>query len=211
MSHLEYNTQKRRLEIPEYGRNIQTMVDYCLGVENKEERTVVAQGIVKVMEQVFPQLKEYDDFEHKLWDHLHIMCDFKLDVDSPYPKPSAEELAEKPAKMPYPQGKIRFGHYGKILQNFIEAAVKMEDGEEKTELCVAIANMMKRFFLQWNQKNLNDEVIEKDFKILTDGRLTFPGLDKLKSANEFKIFDKVAPRRKPHAGGRNQHKGRKKY
>jgi len=208
MNHLEYNTQKKRLAIPEYGRNIQSMVDYCLSVENREERNIVAHGIVKVMEQVFPQLKEYGDFEHKLWDHLHIMCDFQLDVDSPYPKPNPEELAEPPEKMPYNQRRIRFGHYGKTIPDFMEAAIAMEPGEEKDELVIVIANLMKRFYLQFNQVNLNDEVIEKDFNQLAEGRLTFPGLDKLKAFNEFKQ-DKGQQKRRPGGASRGHHKRRK--
>ena len=135
MSHcLEYNSQRNYLSIPEYGRHIQKMVAYCTELADKDERNKVAHAIVDVMGALFPYLRDVEDYKHKLWDHLFIMSDFKLEVDSPYPKPSPDQFIEKPNKVPYPKGNIKYGHYGKIVQDLIKKAGSMEPGEERQAL-----------------------------------------------------------------------------
>ncbi len=157
--------------IPEYGRNVQKMIDFACTMEDREERNKIANAIISVMGQLNPQLRDITDFNHKLWAHLFIMSEFKLDVDSPYPKPSPESFTSKPNKVPYPSNDIRFGHYGKTVERLIEAACQYEEGEEKQCLVGRIANLMKRSNLQWNSDSVKDETIVKDLKLLSKGKL----------------------------------------
>ena len=133
---MDYNTTRSSLVIPEYGRNIHKMIAYAISVADREERNHVARSIVKVMGQVKPQFKEADDFIQSLWDHMIIISDFKLDVDSPYPYPDREELVKPPNKVAYPQNRIRFRHYGKSIESFIAKASKMEEGPTNGTTCI---------------------------------------------------------------------------
>ena len=167
----DYNTRRPQMIIPEYGRNIQKMVEHAITVEPREERNKVAQSIINVMGQLNPHLRDIVDFKHKLWDHLFIISDFKLDVDSPYPIPDKETIFKKPEPLAYPQNKIKFKHYGKSVENFIAEAIKMKDSEEKTELIRAIANLMKKSYLTWNRESVDDDLIFSDLKLLSKGQL----------------------------------------
>lgn len=157
--------------IPEYGRNVQKMIDFACTIEDREERNKIANAIISVMGQLNPQLRDITDFTHKLWAHLFIMSDFLLDVDSPYPKPSPESFRSKPDNVPYPSNDIRFGHYGKTVERLVEAACAYEEGEEKQYLVGRIANLMKRSNLQWNSADVKDETILKDLDRLSKGAL----------------------------------------
>lgn len=168
---MDYNTQRNRLQIPEYGRNIQKLVEYALSVEDKDQRTRVAYFIVNIMAQMNPSVKESGDYRHKLWDHLHIISDFKLDVDSPFEAPSPEKLTQRPERLPYGSQRIRFRHYGKNLNAMIDKAVEFEDGEEKKALIQIIANHMKKSYLTWNRDSVNDELILKHLEVLSDEQL----------------------------------------
>src|SRR3989344_2630863 len=141
---MDYNTQLPRMIIPEYGRNIQNMINHCVTIEDREERNRCAKAIIQVMGQLNPHLRDIADFTHKLWDHLFIISDFKLDVDSPYPLPSPEKLDTKPELVAYPHGKIKYKHYGKIIEDIIVKAKAYPEGPEKEELKRTIANSMKK-------------------------------------------------------------------
>lgn len=169
---LDYNTSREKMIIPEYGRNVQNMINHCVSIADKEERNKCAQAIIKVMGQLKPQLRDIEDFTHKLWAHLFIMADFKLDVDSPYPIPSKESLNSKPDKVPYPHKKIKYGHYGKVLEEMIAAAVKYPEGDEKNYLTIRIANLLKTSYLLWNRDTVNDNTIVKQLEELSEGKLT---------------------------------------
>lgn len=171
MIDLEYNSTRPDLSLPEYGRNVQKMINFCMTVEDKEERNKVAQAIIKVMGQLNPHLRDVDDYAHKLWDHIYIMSDFKLDVESPYPIPKKETFQEKPKSIPYPSGKPKYGHYGKAVQGLIKKASEIEDLEERKYLVNLIANLMKRFYLTWNRDSVRDEVILGHIEELSDGKL----------------------------------------
>ena len=136
---MEYNTTVPKIIVPEYGRNIQKMIDFACTVQDREERNKVARSIVKVMGQVNSQYKDSEDFIQKLWDHLIIISDFKLDIDSPFPIPQKEQLQEKPKKLSYPSQRIKYRHYGHSIQQFISKAAEMEDGEEKDSFTYYIA------------------------------------------------------------------------
>ena len=144
---LNYNTQRPLLHIPEYGRHVQQMVDYCLTIAEREERNKVANSIITVMGALAPQLRDMEDFKQKLWTHLFVISNFQLDVDSPYPKPTPEAYKERPNRVEYPKKNIRYGHYGKTIESLVKKGVEMEEGEEKTAFILAIANLMKRSYL----------------------------------------------------------------
>ena len=171
MTDLEYNSTRPDLSLPEYGRNVQKMVNFCKTVEDREERNKVAIAIINLMGQLNPHLRDVEDYTHKLWDHLYIMADFDLDVDSPYPVPARETFQEKPERIPYPSGRPKYGHYGKAVQELIKKASEIEDPEEKKYLVNLIANLMKRFYLTWNRDSVRDEVILAHIEELSDGRI----------------------------------------
>lgn len=182
---MEYNTTRKDMIIPEYGRNVQKMVDFALTVEDREERNQVAQAIITIMGQLNPHLRDVEDFTHKLWAHLFIMSDFKLDVDSPYPVPSKESFLEKPEIMPYPQNDIKIRHYGFNIQQFIDTAISMEDGDKKDALVMMIANMMKRTSLTYNNKgSVNNDAIAAHLNKISKGKLTLKNPDDLIATND---------------------------
>jgi hypothetical protein len=169
-----YTSLRPDLIIPEYGRNIHNMVDYAKTVADREERNRIAHAIISVMGQLFPHLRDIDDFKHKLWDHLHIMARFELDVDSPYPKPSPETFQSKPDRVAYPKGEPRFGHYGKTVERLIAKARQTENPEEKAEFTAAIANLMKRHFVMYNHATVEDKTIRQQLTMLSEGELQLP-------------------------------------
>lgn len=156
---MEYNTSRGRMILPEYGRNIQKMVDHATAIVDKEERNNAAMAIVDVMGQLNPHLRDVTDFKHKLWDHLFIISDFKIDVESPYPKPTPETLVVKPQHLRYPSNHIKLKHYGKTVELMIEKAKEMEEGSAKDAAVAAIANFMKMSYLNHNLDSVGDEQI----------------------------------------------------
>ena len=168
---MEYNSQRSKLIVPEYGRNVQKMAEHLLTVEESEKRNRMATALVQVMGQLHPEIKDTPDARQKLWDHLHIITDFQLDVDSPFPKPSRELLEKKPNPMPYAQGNIPFRHYGKHIIKIIEAVAEMEDSTEKENLTKAIGNHLKKSYLTWNRDSVTDEIIADHLTRLSKDKL----------------------------------------
>jgi len=169
---LTYNSSRPDIIIAEYGRGIHLMVEHCASIADREERNRCARAIISTMGNLFPQLRDVEDYRHKLWDHLHVMSNFQLDVDSPYPVPSQESLAAKPRPVPYPKGNIKYGHYGKTVELIIEEVAAIEDDEKRRQASIGVANLMKRSYVVWNQNSVKDEVIANDLKKLSNGRLT---------------------------------------
>ena len=167
---MEYNTQQRKLPLPEYGRSVQNMVDHALTIEDREERQRCANTIVNIMGGMFPQLRDMEDFRHKLWDHLAIMSDFKLDIDYPYEVVTEEDLNTSPDKLNYSRATMRYRHYGKLLEKMIVIAADMEDGEKKDFLIVQLTTQMKKSYSQWN-KDVDDEKIIADLFELSGGKI----------------------------------------
>ena len=159
IENLEYNTVREDLIIPEYGRHIQKMINYASTRETKEERNKLANAIISVMGNLQPHLRDVADFQHKLWDQLFIMSDFKLDADSPFEKPSKEILNAKPEPLSYPQNFPKYRFYGNNIKIMIDEAVKWDSGEMKDALLFTIANHMKKCFLNWNKDSVKDQVI----------------------------------------------------
>ncbi len=168
---MEYNTQQRRLPLPEYGRSVQNMVDHALTIEDREQRQICANTIVKIMRGMFPQLKDTAEVNQRLWDHLAIMSDFKLDIDYPVEIVRKESLDVKPEKVPYPQSKLKYRHYGRFVQDMIDVAVKYEEGEEKRQLVNLIANQMRKDYLAWNKDSMDNQKIVEDLFELSEGKI----------------------------------------
>ncbi len=168
---MKYNTEEKRLALPEYGRNIQNMVDYCVTIEDREERKRCANTIINVMGNLFPHLRDVNDFKHILWDHLAIMSDFKLDIDYPYEIVKKENLNKRPPRIPYNNTRFRYRHYGKTLELMIKEATMYPEGPEKDQLIKLLATQMKKSFLTWNKETVDDRKIFKDLDELSDGKI----------------------------------------
>ncbi|PCI96764.1 MAG: methionyl-tRNA formyltransferase [Flavobacteriales bacterium] len=200
----DYNTNRPEMVIPEYGRNIQKMVEHAISIENREERNIIAGAIISVMGQLNPHLRDIADFKHKLWDHLFIISDFKLDVDSPYPLPDKTVLFEKPKAMAYPETENRFKHYGKSVKNLIDAAVAIEDKDEQKALTGVILNLMKKTYLTFNQDSVDDNQIVTDLKIISKDQLSSPEGFQMISTNEV-----LAMTKKKNTHSNKNHKNHK--
>ena len=169
---MEYNTQLKKMILPEYGRNVQSMVDHALTIEDRAERTRCAQSIISIMGNLFPHLRDVEDFKHKLWDHLAIMSDFKLDIDYPYEIIRKENLYTRPEKVPYSLPRIRYRHYGKYLEEMLAKAENIEDPTQRRQLLALLANHMKRSHLSIAKEGNEgeDEKIIKDILEYTGNR-----------------------------------------
>jgi hypothetical protein len=183
---MEYNTQLPHLQIPEYGRNIQVMIEHCVTIEDRDERNKCAKAIIQIMGQLNPHLRDIADYTHKLWDHLFLISKFKLDVDSPYPRPTPETFTTKPKNVSYPASKIRYKHYGKTIERIIDVAKTYDEGPEKKELTRLIANHLKKSYVNWNKDSVTDDVIFKQFKEMTNNELVIDEAMALTHANELK-------------------------
>ena len=186
----DYNTRRPQMIIPEYGRNIQKMVAHAKTLKDKEERNKIANAIISVMGQLNPHLRDIADFKHKLWDHLFIISNFELDVDSPYPIPDKETIFEKPEKMDYPTKKIKFKHYGKSVEDLINVAITFEEGDEKKALIETIVNLMKKSYLTFNRDSVDDDLIIADLKTLSNNQLNINDSFSLVSTNEVLAMSK---------------------
>ena len=179
---MEYNTSKTHLEMPEYGRIIQQLVERCKELENREERNEMAVAIVDFMGQRNPQLRDESNYKHKLWDHLFILSKYDLDVDSPYHIPTPEEMQVKPKRMEYPKLQGDFKFYGKSILQLIDKAIELEAGDEKDALIQVIANNMKKSYNVYNKEHVQDEVIFRHLKDLSENRLDLTVLDSLEKS-----------------------------
>ena len=193
----DYNTSRKKLILPEYGRNVQKMVEHTMGIEDREERNKAARTLIAIMGNLNPHLRDQGDYKHKLWDHLAIMSDFKLDIDSPYEKPLPEKLAEKPKAVSYSQERIRYKHYGKYIEMMVQKAVELEEGEEKEFLIRLLANHMKKAYLTWNRENVSDEQIFSDLKELSKGKITLQTEDFKLSETKDILFKSRSKKRNP--------------
>lgn len=203
----DYNTNRERLILPEYGRNVQKLVKHISTIENREERNRYAQALIGVMGNLNPHLRDINDFKHKLWDHLAIISDFKCDYDSPYPIPTEDIITEKPKKVAYGTTNPRYKHYGKNIEYLVDKACKMEEGSDKQEFTLILANMMKRFYYVWNKETIADEVIINDLLELSKNKLSIARDTKL---DEIKVQVQHRPhtqQKKQNNYGRNHHQG----
>jgi Domain of unknown function (DUF4290) len=181
----DYNTQRKKMKLPEYGRSIHKMVDHIMQIENREERILAVKGVIDVMGMMYPYLRDINEFKHKLWDHIAIMSDFKLDIDYPYDPPKPETFIEKPKLVPYGQKEIKFRHYGKIMENYIAATAQLDDENPAKAVNIELlANQMKKTYLVWNKDAVEDSKILNDLTYLSHGSLK-PNPDlRLQEVNE---------------------------
>ena len=201
---LEYNTSRNKLVISEYGRHIQKLVEHAIEIKDKKDRQRFVEGIINIMGDLNPHLRDVADFKHKLWDHLYVISDFKLDVDSPYEKPVIEKLFEKPEPLDYPNSKIKYNHYGKVIEKMILEAIKMEDKDLKNKLVIAIANQMKKSYVNWNLDFVEDDVIFNHLKKLSNNKLEIQeGIELSKFAPNVKQ-NSSSKKKKKNNRGRNQ-------
>ncbi len=205
----DYNTTRSELILAEYGRNVQNMVKYICELPDREERNRYAQAVIDLMGFLNPHLRDVADFKHKLWDHLHIISDYKIDVDSPYPKPTIEQAQVKPKHIGYPQKKITYKHYGKTVEDLIEKTKAVEDPERRLNMAQGIANFMKMAYVQWNKDSVADETILKNLRELSGGELK---LDENFNLNkvEFKpvVNSRPANNNRGRSNNNNNNKGK---
>ncbi len=168
---MQYNTKRERLTIPEYGRHVQNMINHAISIPTKKEQQECVDSIIAYMGQMNPHLRDVKEFTHKLWDHLHIMSNFSLNVTSPYPKPQIEKLAEKPSSIEYPGKKIKFSYYGGTIPEMIKTAIMLKE-PEKEIMTGMIANQMKKSYILFNESSVDNNIIKLHLKQLSDGALT---------------------------------------
>ena len=168
---MQYNTQQKKMPLPEYGRSIQNMVDYAVTIPDRAERQRCANTIINIMGSMFPHLRDVPDFKHKLWDHLAIMSGFKLDIDYPYEIIRRDKLVTKPECIAYIRRPMKYRHYGHMLENLIKKACDFPEGDEKDNLVALICNHMKKDYVTWNKDTVDNNKIAEDLAELSDGKL----------------------------------------
>jgi len=205
---MEYNTTSERLKLPEYGRNIQRMAEYCKTIADRDQRNSAANEIIAIMGNMFPHLRDVRNFKHKLWDHLAIMTDFELDVDYPYELVKPEDLKKKHVTLPYNSNRIKIRHYGRTTERMIDKAISLPDGDEKNAMVMLIANHMKKQYLTWNKNSVNDDIVKTDIQRLSDGKLSLPEETKLSNYNPTLGGQKNAQKNN-NRGQKNNNRGQK--
>ncbi|EGV43848.1 DUF4290 domain-containing protein [Bizionia argentinensis JUB59] len=220
IDHLEYNSEREHLIIPEYGRHLQKMINYAKTRETKEERNKLANAIISVMGNLQPHLRDVPDFKHKLWDQLFIMSNFELDADSPYGMPSPEALNERPENLPYPQNFPKYRFYGNNIKTMIDVANTWEEGELKDALIFTIANHMKKCFLNWNKDTVEDDVIFEHLRELSGGKINLLNADEdltdatslMRSKTKYgSSSSSSSTNKKSHQKKSNTNRSRKRY
>ncbi|WP_299222832.1 DUF4290 domain-containing protein [uncultured Aquimarina sp.] len=216
INNLEYNTEREKLIIPEYGRHLQKMIDQAVEIEDKEERNKVAKAIIAVMGNLQPHLRDVPDFQHKLWDQLFIISDFKLDVEAPYPILTKEKLEERPEPLEYPQNFPKYRYYGNNIKRMIDVAISWEDGDLKTALTYTIANHMKKCYLNWNKDTVDDKAIFNHLFELSDGKIDLRNSEEDLSSPSDLMRGKKKSYRSGSSGKKNyrsggSNRGKKRY
>ncbi len=204
MTNFDYNTQRKRMNLPEYGRNVQKMVDHIKTIKDPEEKNRAARSVIHIMGNLNPNLRDTADVNHKLWDHLAIIADFELDIESPYPKPEKEKLLARPGRVAYKHGEVKYLHYGRIIEMMIDEATKMDAGEKREYLLMLIANQMKKASITWNRGQVTDDIIGKDLHELSGKKLSLPEGFKLMEAK-----DLLGPKKKKPQQQKQQKRPRK--
>lgn len=200
---MEYNTQREHLTIPEYGRNLQKIVQVAINTDDRDKRTQIAYLIVDIMAQLHAKAKDSPELRHKLWDHLHIMADFQLDVDGAFPPPDREVLTKDPERLNYPKKDMRYSYYGKNIEMIVNKITEKEDIKDRKEISKLIANHLKKAYLTWNRDSVDDNLIKRHLADLSNGSLTLTEEDQL--INTYEVVGK--PRKKQNQ--KKKQKGRK--
>ena len=201
---MRYNTDLKKLIIPEYGRHIHEIIDNLCEIKDPKKRNEQAEITIQIMGNLNPYLRDVNDFKHKLWDHLFIMSDYKLDIESPYPKPKKTELNERPELIKNNQGSVKYPHYGSFIISMIAEVGKMEESDKKKHICIGIANQMKKTYINWNQSNVMDKFIINEINKISEGKINLDSETVLASYNVSKPNHNHVTRKKSYT-----HKGRK--
>lgn len=189
MENKDYNSNRDKLILKEYGRHVQKIVANCVATKDPVHRNKLALEIIELMGQLNPHLRNVEDFKHKLWDHLFIMSDYQLEVQSPYPIKGRAEIEKKPKRLPYPQSRIKYKHYGKNVEALVEKAIHTEDPEKQAGFTQCIGNFMKLVYQNWSKEEVNSETVKNDIRLLSKGELQIgedQDIDSLARANRFK-------------------------
>lgn len=205
---MDYNSNRNKLVLKEYGRHVQKIVEACVEIKDRDKRNIFAKELIELMGQLNPHLRNVEDFRHKLWDHLFIMSDYKLDVDSPYPIKDRAEIEKRPARLHYPQSRIKYKHYGKNVETLVAKAIHTEDPEKQAGFTQCIGNFMKLVYQNWSKENVNDETIKNDLRMLSKGALVISDeqdINSLSRANR----QKKRPEDNMSNNNRNNNKGGK--
>ncbi len=203
---MQYNTLRGKLNIKEYGRHMQKVVEYIIAIEDREKRNQFAKSTIELMGMLFPHLKNVEDFRHKLWDHLFIMSDFKLDVDSPYPTPTPETVVAKPKLLKYPRHKVKFRHYGHNVEVLIDKALAETDAEKKAHFAESIATVMKMTYRNWNNEDVNDDTIKDDLRMMSGNELYLDEDQSIKNMQLRQFHRGVDTNTKRQFGGNNRNR-----
>ena len=210
----DYNTSRQPMQLRELGRNIQKLAQYLTTVEDRETRSRYAEAMIVLMKQVVPAIKDDQESNQRLWDDLHILADFNLEIDAPFPKPDPETLVRKPDKVAYSTNEIRFRHYGKNVEFMIGEAIKLEDEEAKFDAIVHIGKLLKSFHTTWNSEVPDDALLLKNLEILSKGQLTLD-IEKIRAENLFDPLYKDKPKPSNYSnrnkkGSKNQNQNRRR-
>jgi hypothetical protein len=208
---MEYNSQREKLPFPEYGRNLQKMVDKVVKVDDRDKRTRYAHQVVEIMVQLHSTAKDSPELRHKLWDHLHFMSDFKLDIESPFPVPDREVLTKPPRNLSYPKSNMKYNYYGRNIQMIIDKACEMEDGPDKEALTKSIANQLKKSYLIWNRDSVDDSLIAQHLSELSKNRLRISEALQLKHTNEILSQQGAKKKSKPKPQKNQSQRRKGKY
>ena len=206
---LLYNTERVRLCIPEYGRNVQKMVDYLKTIEDRNKRNEQARAIINVMEILNPDVHLQENFEQTLWDHLYVIAGFDLDVDAPYPKPEIETMQQPPRPIPYKGKPIKATHYGRNIESMIDLIAEHEEGEVKVSMIRSLAIYMRQQYLIWNKDTVADETIFQDIERLSDGRVNVPEGIQLSKVDSGANFSRPGAQQQKNAKNQQRHKNGK--
>lgn len=171
---MEYNTDRDKLVIPEYGRNVQKLIQHAQGIEDEAHRQAFVEKIVKLITQMHPQVRNIDDYRDKVWAHVFLIANYELNVKAPCEIPSLEMVYKRPERVPYPGGQVKFKHYGKNVESMVEKARNMEESEKKKAFIQVVGSYMKLAYRSWNQEYVNDEIIRKDLETLSEGEVVLP-------------------------------------
>lgn len=189
----EYNTSRPYLVNREFGRNIQKLAEYVSAIQDPEERQRSAEALIRIMQTLVPNTKEDDNYEQKLWDHLHIIAHYELDVKSPYPKPDPNKSKPECIKPSYPRRQMRYGQYGNLIEKVIRYASELPEGEEKEYLTEVVANLMKRSYITWNKDSVSDELIKEQLAELSGGKLILKDTHRLSSTRDIILQSRNHP------------------
>lgn len=208
---MEYNSERDQLILMEYGRNVQKLVEYISTIEDKEKRTAYSHALINLMKMLNPSVKENSDNPQRIWDHLYVMADFKLDIDGPYPKPDPEVLFQKPEPLGYKTSEVKFKNYGRNIELLVEKAMALEDEEEQLSAFIHIGRLVKVFYSSWHKDSVEDEVIILQLKELSDGKIDLTEAWKASRGSLFNSSEQSGNNQQRHSrsnsGRSSSHKG----